>query len=261
MKRYIHLIIALVTASLILWSCNKSNNTTSNGFHSGTNTGTGGSLARFIVVSDYLYVVDDRILKTYQLINNGKPILTHSVEIGFNIETIFNFGNKLFIGSQSAMYIYDISAPATPTYESSATHLRACDPVVANQQNAYVTVRSSFNNASACGGNTNALLVYDITNIANPVLLNTVELYNPNGLALYRNTLYVCDGTEGLRIFNLEKSPSEPVLTQTITVSDGNIYFDCIAKDGYLYTMMKNGFIIYDISNPQEPIMLGKMLH
>lgn len=257
MKRYFYLLLPVLMAVLML-GCSKDQQQDS--FDTGR-TGTGGSLARFIIVNNYLYVVDDQNLIAYDITSFRNPKEVSNIPIGFNIETIYNMGDKLFIGSQNAMYIYSIKNPSRPAYEASATHLRACDPVVANEAYAYVTVRSSWSNSSACGGNINALLVYDIADMQYPRLVNTLEMYNPHGLALYGNTLYVCDGTQGLKIFDISDTyNSEPQYLKAVETSD-NTYFDCIAKDGYLYTMMENGFVIYDISNPHEPRELGKILH
>lgn len=254
MKRYFYLLLPVLMALLML-GCSKMNTQPQQG------VGTGGSLARFIIVNNYLYVVDDQTLTTYDISSFRNPKQVSTLQIGFNIETIYNLGDNLLIGSQNAMYIYSIANPGKPSYEASATHLRACDPVVANERTAYVTVRSSLTNTNACGGNVNALLIYDITNIQAPQLVNTLEMFNPHGLALYGNTLYVCDGTQGLIIFDTSDSTSsQPQYLKAIETA-GNTYFDCIAKDGYLYTMMENGFVIYDISTPHEPRELGKILH
>ena len=62
------------------------------------------------------------------------------------------------------MYIYSISNSDYPSKLGEARHVRACDPVVANDSIAYVTVRSGTN----CAGTTNAMYVYDIKHILQP---------------------------------------------------------------------------------------------
>ncbi len=257
MKKYIFLSLFVLMNAFIFTGCSKDNSST-NDANSGT--GTGGSLARFIIVGNYLYVVDHQQLITYSI--NGLDVQkVHEQQIGFNIETIFNMDDKLFIGSQNAMYIYSLASPTTPTYLSSATHLRACDPVVANNTTAFVTVRSASTATEACGGNIDALLVYNIINIQNPILLNTVPLHNPRGLALNGNALYVCDGPEGLKVFNTSQLTNNNVAPITTIIDSENVFFDCIAINGYLYTMMDNGFKIYDISNPFQPLLKGHLIH
>ena len=60
----------------------------------------------------------------------GNPQDLEDVYAGFDIETIFNRGNHLFLGSMRGMYIYDITNPAVPTFVSEFQHGTACDPVV-----------------------------------------------------------------------------------------------------------------------------------
>ena len=54
------------------------------------------------------------------------------------LKTIFNKGNRLFLGSTNGLYIYDITIPATPRYISEFLHVTSCDPVVVDDTYAYV---------------------------------------------------------------------------------------------------------------------------
>jgi hypothetical protein len=252
--------ISIITLWVILFTfsgCDK--DSTSNG--ASTSSGTGGSLARFIVVGDYLYVVDHKTLITYSLNSVTNVEKVNQIDIGFNIETIYNLEDKLFIGSQDALYIYSITQPQQPEYLSSAQHLRACDPVVANEQYAYVTIRSSFNDqVNRCGGNTNALVIYDVTNITNPIRKQLITLFNPRGLALNYDVLYVCDATEGLKIFKTEDLTGiNPKPTVVIDPSNTLEFNDCISYDNYLYAQTNMGFRIYDISTPLYPKYVGQI--
>src|SRR6185369_8056145 len=108
--------------------------------------------------------------------------------------------DKLFIGSTAGMIVISIADPTQPTIEGIASHLRACDPVVADDAYAYVTVRSGNN----CGGDLNGLCVYDVT--GGMLSLNQVfqgNMSSPQGLALYNSYLYVCDGNTGLVVFDV----------------------------------------------------------
>ena len=228
------------------------------GFGDNNGPGKGGSLARFIIVGQYMYVVDNATLKTFSLANPQQPKLENSTQIGFNIETIYAFDNNLFIGSRDAMYIYNLQNPSQPTYKSTSSHIRACDPVVAQDNFAYVTVRSG-NNGSPCGGNTNMLMVYDVSDISNPILLNEVALSNPHGLGIHNNILYVCDGKNGLRILDVTDKKNIKFIN---TLTTAHEYQDVIIDDNYLFCMLPNGFVIYDISNPQElPVKIAEMLN
>ena len=82
-----------------------------------------------------------------------------TIKVGFEIETIFPFKDKLFIGSTSVVHIFSITDPAKPAKLSQAispTVLRRCDPVVAKDNVAYATLRVN----GACGG-VQSILAHD----------------------------------------------------------------------------------------------------
>src|SRR5690606_26062828 len=101
-----------VSCFLLLPSCEKGDSFAPGGSDIGI--GKGGSLARFIIVGDYLYVVDGNMLQTFSLSELDNPVKINSLQVGFDIETIFAFKDKLFIGSKSALFIFSIANPAQP---------------------------------------------------------------------------------------------------------------------------------------------------
>ena len=105
----------------------------------GGGEGQGGSMARFTIVGDCLYTVDHTTLKVVDITNPAHPgaMPFKDVELGFDIETIFCYDDMLFIGSRSAMHIYDISRPHYPSELSVTRHFTSCDPVVADGGYAY----------------------------------------------------------------------------------------------------------------------------
>jgi hypothetical protein len=216
-----------------------------------TGSGQGGSMARFTVVGNYLYAVDQTSLKVFDVTNPADPVLKRSVPVGFEIETIYPFKDKLFIGSTSMVHIFSIQDPANPAKLSEAispTVLRRCDPVVAKEEVAYATLRTN----GPCGGTGSILAVYDITNISKPVQKNAVGLSEPYGLGYAGNTLYVCDKMQGLLVFDISK-PYEPVVIQALRDGD---YRDVIPYGNTLICWTTNGVILYDISTPAAPVLL-----
>lgn len=229
-----------------LYACSKSDNAANN-----ITTGTGGSLARFTIIGDYLYTVNRQALYTYELNSTGNPILVSSINIGWDIETIYPYKDKLFIGSMEAMYIYSLSNPASPLREGQASHVRSCDPVVAKDDYAYVTLRTN----TSCEGSINALKVYDVSNLSFPAVVKEINLKHPYGLGVNESALYVCDDTDGLKIFDID-NPANPILTKTVT---GYSFRDCIPHNDILICMVAEGMVIYDISEPLNPTFVVKL--
>src|SRR5687767_14036838 len=119
---------------LVLAACNKDS---AMGGGATSSTGKGGSLARFTIAGNYLYLADWSSLKLFDISIPQQPVQKPTVNVGFGIETIFPYKDKLFIGAMQGMYIYSIANPATPVKQASVQHLRSCDPVVANDSIAY----------------------------------------------------------------------------------------------------------------------------
>jgi hypothetical protein len=161
-------------------------------------TGQGGSLARFQIVDDYLYAVGFHEMAIFNIQNLEKPILENTQYAGNNIETLFQADGYLYIGSTDGMYIYDLKNAASPTYVSEFVHWTGCDPVVVDGDYAYLTLRGGNN----CGEQESVLEVIDIHDKAQPKLAARYLLDNPYGLGVNGNSLFVCDGTSGLKIFD-----------------------------------------------------------
>ncbi len=203
--------------------------------------GIGGSLARFTIVNNYLYIADDTKLRTYNINNASNPQFVSEVSVGQLIETIYPYGDNLFLGGQQGMYIYTLANPEMPVKLSQAVHVRACDPVVAKDTFAFVTLRSG----TRCGTATNALYTYGIGTITNPTLLNILPLPNPKGLGYKDSTLFVACEDSGLAVINIKLSNS-PVLKKYIK---GNSFSDVICLGNTLVCLVKTGISLYDISN------------
>ena len=194
MKNYTYLIITLIAS--LLMACEYSDS--SDFSPDGTTTGQGGSLARFAIRGDHLYTVDRSDLHVYDISDVQQPRKVGQVSVGPQIETIFPRQDHLFIGSQSGMFIYDIAQPTQPRFVSNYLHVVSCDPVVADDRYAYVTLRSINN---VCGNFTDQLDVVDISDLQNPFLQRSYPMTHPKGLGVDEHELFVCD--DGLKVFDI----------------------------------------------------------
>src|SRR5262249_44082974 len=138
--------------------------------------GKGGSMARFTITHDRLYTVSWSDLNVFNIVAANDPAYSNRVQIDWGVETIFPFKNKLFIGTQSGMYVYGISNSDNPVQEGKFGHVRTCDPVIADDDYAYVTLRSG----SACQGFTNELDILALNNLTDPVLKKVYPMTNPH---------------------------------------------------------------------------------
>jgi hypothetical protein len=223
----------------------------SSGGNSGGQTGTGGSMARFTVVRSWLYAVTHSDLQLFNLATPSRPLVWSRINLGWGIETIFPYKDKLFIGSMTGMFIFDNSDPSSPSMLSTFSHARACDPVVATDSLAFVTLRSG----TMCGGGQNQLDVIDITNLMNPRLIKTYFMQEPQGVGIDGSTLFVCDGMAGLKIYNASRPASLQLLAH---IPDWNAY-DIIPLGGTAILSTREGVMQIDYSNPQAPRVLSTL--
>jgi hypothetical protein len=197
----------------------------------------GSSMAVFAIINDYLYTVDQSKLNTFSLKDALNPVKENSQQVGWNIETIFPFKDKLFIGSTTGMFIYSLVNPSLPAYVSVFNHVRACDPVIADDKFAFVTVRSG----AICGGSVNQLDVLNIENIATPTLLKSLQFSNPHGLSKDGNVLFVCDGNSGLKVVDAT-DVNNLIIKQSLSIGKA---IDVVALNQKAFVMLENGIQIY----------------
>lgn len=212
--------------------------------------GMGGSMARFTIVNSHLYTVSTSSLDVYNISTPQSPAFTSKVQLGWGIETIYPFKNKLFIGSNTGMFIYDISNPSQPSKQGAFNHVRTCDPVIAEDKYAYVTLRTG----TGCPGSTNQLDVLDITNLSQPFLVKSYNMKNPHGLSKDGNLLFICDGQDGLKVYDAANPNSISLLKH---ISGTNTY-DVIAWNKVAIVSAEDGLYQYGYSDVNDIKLLSK---
>lgn len=230
MKRYL-----LSLLVFIAFACEDGSFNDATDFN-GNETSKGGSTARFAIKENTLYVVDDQRLKVFDISKENESRQLSNEQVGWGIETIFPFGDLLFLGMQSGVLIYDISSPASPKYVSEYMHIVSCDPVVTDGKYAYLTLRTGTN----CGLPVNELQILDLSNINNPVLINSYPMTNPKGLAIHEKTLYVCD--DGIRILDVSNVNQIREIGRITGIPANDVIFH---RDQLLVTA-NDGFYQYD---------------
>jgi hypothetical protein len=237
-------LIYLYFAICILVSCSKSGSESS----SGPNTGAGGSLAKFTIVGNHIYAVSSHFLYTVDISNPAAPVKVSETALTFDMETIYPYKNRLFIGSRTGLYIYSIDTASKPRLIGEARHVRSCDPVVANDSVSYSTLKGN----TFCGPAVSGLYIHNVKNLTQPVLLKTIPINEPIGLGMADSALYVSCANEGLKVFSI-KDAYNPKELQTIS---GHHFIDVIPYNDLLICWANDGIILYDITDRMHPIFV-----
>ncbi|MBS1737608.1 MAG: hypothetical protein JSS98_13535 [Bacteroidetes bacterium] len=214
--------------------------------------GIGGSMARFAIVDKRLYTVSNSDLNVFNIAAPNDPTFSKKVNVGgFNIETIFPFKDKLFIGSQNGMFVYNITNVDNPALVGQFSHVQSCDPVIADDNYAYVTLRTG----TSCFGNANQLEILQLNSFTNPILVKGYPFTNPHGLSKDGNLLFVCDGSDGLKIYNASNVSN----LQKIKQFSGLAAYDVIAYNHIALMVAKDGLYQYDYSDVNNIHLISKI--
>lgn len=203
----------------------------------------GGSMAAFAVKGDYLYSVDNSSLRAYSISDPMNPSLTSTQAIGWNIETIVAYERYLFIGTRSGLQIFGIQNAASPNYISGFTHATACDPVIVQDDIAYVTLRGG----TPCQSFNNQLDVLNVQQINNPTLIRTYPMTGPHGLGIDGDILAICEAEHGVKIFNaadpnnVQAIGSIPSLNVTDVIMHNGVALFIGTTGIWVYTYDTNG--------------------
>jgi hypothetical protein len=214
-------------------------------------TGTAGSSATMTLVGNYLYAIpEEHSLGTVDVTDSSQPTVVSTFSAGYDLETIFPIQNRLLLGSKEGVYIYSIDTAGHPTQLSEFTHGSACDPVIADNGYAYVTLHAG----TTCGGAANELDVLAAPNISQATLLKSYPMTGPSGLGKDGSTLFVCDGP-GVKVFNAS-DPANLLLLSTLDVKNA---YDVIAANHLLLVITTGGLYEFDYSVPNHIVALGSL--
>ncbi|MCB2208068.1 MAG: hypothetical protein KQH67_07195 [Bacteroidetes bacterium] len=254
MKKTILIFIALV-AIFSINSCDKYSSSDINpgGGPEGT-TGKGGSMAKFTIANDHLFLINEKQLLVYNVTDASNPVQVNKLDVDFGIETVFSLGDKLFVGSINGVYIYDISDPQGIIFLSHYEHITSCDPVVANDSLAFVTLNSQSECRWQTG--TNRLDILDIKNIVNLQLLVSKNMQDPKGLAVDGNYLFICNGDIGVVIYDFTNLQQLDYINGIAGINS----YDIILHNNILILVGKDGLFQYNYDNIYQLEPLSNIL-
>ena len=221
--------------------------------------GVSGSITRFAVNGNYMYVLNQNEVQTYDITDRANPVLKHRLATDWGLETITFYDNSLFLGSTTALYILDITNPAVPVIQAKSDRLSTvgftgCDPVAVNGDYAYSTIKVIENICGVISAES-ALIVYDVSNKSNPKVLGTYPMNIPNGLGYKDNYLFVCDeGSDLLVVYDITNPAALELAPVTVPMTDPS---DLIVDGQRMIVSTKTDFQIFDVSQLPQIRKIG----
>jgi hypothetical protein len=221
---------------------------------SGSGVGVGGSMARFGIKGNVLYVLDKNDLNVFDITTRNSPVKVTDIYPGWQVETMFLTENTMFLGTTTGMVTFDITNPLAPKSRTFFTHARSCDPVIVDDTLAYITLRTGTN----CGGIQNSLSVVNVKNLSKPSLVIAYAMTNPHGLGKNGDLLFICDGSAGLKVY--DASNPTTITSHLIYTYPGIMAYDVIPIGNVLVLIGDDGLYQYDYSNVQNIRLLSSIL-
>jgi hypothetical protein len=95
----------------------------------------------------------------------------------------------------------------------------------------------------------------DVKNLNNTALVKSYQLVHPIGLSKDGNNLFICDGIDGLKIYNAADVNNLQLIKQ---LKDAEVY-DVIAENGLAIVVAKDGLYQYDYSDLSNIHLISKL--
>lgn len=201
-------LLVVLFVSALVYSCG-----VENGLTSAESAGSGvqsGSFANMLTVGQFLYIVSDESLITMDIAQADQPKEIDRQELTFGIESLFHRSGVLFVGSVESMRIFQINEQGIPEFRSETPYtmfenIVPCDPIVANDTLAIASLSSLETPDAFCGrALINELRFFDITDIENPILFNSIPMDEPKGIGLDDNLLFICEANDGFKVYDIQ---------------------------------------------------------
>jgi len=250
-------LIILLSSFLLLVNCSGDQNLSESSDNS--NGTLSGSYANILAIENFLYLISDSDIITYDINTGSEPKEINRQNLGFGVESLFHRGGILFIGSQTALHIYDISSSGIP-FELSTTDYQlfqdfcSSDPVVTNDSLAYVTLSTQITRACE-RANVNELRFYDIKDINEPTLVGRYPMIEPKGLGLDNEILFVCEKSNGLKILNVKDISK----VEELYHFDGFEAFDVIPRAGLLLVIGPENLYQFDYTDLSDIKLISEI--
>ncbi|MEO6685495.1 MAG: hypothetical protein ABIN24_06000, partial [Dyadobacter sp.] len=212
------------------------------------------TLSRFAIQDKFLYSATDfTTVEIFNLMNFTKPDPLNTIKVSPLPLSIFTHQDKLFISSFDGFIVYDNSTPDFPKKISAFPQGTSCDKTVIQNNIAYlITTIGSY-----CGNEAKKLDLIDISDSSLPKLIKSYPMISTSGLALDYPTIYICEGTNGFKVFDV--SDKMTVDQHLLTYTNDLKANDVILSGKIVIVNAEDGIYQFDGTDPKNLKQLSKI--
>ncbi len=204
-------------------------------------------------IGDFMYQVEADLLSTFDITDPNNIKMVDERRLSFRIESLTSFGDVLFIGSGISLISFKINTAGVPVQDNVVPQMTfspdqtVCDLMAVDNNLAFVALinHNAPNQICTRSMNDNTIQVYNIATLSNPTLLSSLVLTDVKDVAVDGVLLFVSDGTNGFKIYNLS-DPSN--LVELYSFDDFNTQ-DVVINDGMLIVAGSTELRQYDYSD------------
>jgi hypothetical protein len=201
-------------------------------------TGTGFGVSGDRSVTQDLFEVVDIAFAPFRVVATlDRPL----DENGWAIQLI---GHYAYVGTDSELIVYDITAPTSPV-----------QTLVINSPAISFAVQGNYLYAGSYSGNNGLLLIYDVSTPGNPRRVASLPLPDyPYGIAAQAGWVAVAMGKSGVNIYSAA-NPAQPVFADSYM----GTFWGIAGSGNLLYAAMdSSGLVIFDVSQPKLPYPISE---
>lgn len=211
---------------------------------------TPGDFIKITISENFLSILTNQSVLIYNLseLRAHFPEAIYESDAGGDI--MFFSEPNLFIRNNKGIHAIDMSSPAHPTRKVHFfSQFKTCDFLAVASELLYVITKKSH----LCPENTNALKIFDISDLNSINLISEKELNSPDRIATSGSRIYICNGKNLTYL-----DTSIPAEIQLVSETPSG---DCRRLSADLDTLIltsRTEIIFYDITQ-NEPTFLSKI--
>lgn len=217
---------------------------------------------------NYLYTTAYKSFDVIDISSPAEANLIHSTPTNTWVSDIIIDGDFAYVGSDSGLYIFNISNPSSPVLSAIASsHPTSYD--IKKQGNYVYGVGTGYDGSW--------LTIFDVSDVSNPIIKCEIHdnenLRYPLDLVIDNDLLYIADAnwigystySGGLKIYDVADK-SNPMILSSCNPDSTNFYRSIIKKDNLVYLSGRrfNSSGTYgpqtwciDVTNPNNPIAIN----